>query len=325
VAHRPGFAEALASSIRELRASGVEPVSLGALGVRGSDLGALLAEYRIQLASAKLADATDVFTIAAESAKAESIGISALPLLLLDVPITSWAERQFIAAWMGNKRDVFATVVHGDSRTMSALLDLGAEHSTGAARTSTSLDRLQSFVFGSALESSYPEDGMVQYFSAPGEGRECIEIARRIHEAAATGTPFDQVAIALRSPQTYAPLLEAALERAGIPAYFARGTRRPDASGRALLALLLCAEERLSAKRFAEYLSLGQVPSVEDNGAPPIGRDIWVGANDEMLPGNLIPADEQVPPEPPPDRAEEQDPLVAGTLPLLFATSSPVR
>src|SRR5690348_10723102 len=99
---------------------------------------------------------------------------------------------------------------------------------------------------------------MVQFFSAPGEGRECVEIARRIHEAARAGTRFDQIAIALRSPQTYAPLLEAALERAGIAAYFARGTRRPDASGRALLALLLCAEEGLSAQRFAEYLSLGQ-------------------------------------------------------------------
>ena len=45
-----------------------------------------------------------------------------------------------------------------------------------------------------------------------------------------------------------------------IPAWFERGTRRPDPAGRAFLALLACAEEHLSARRFAEYLSLGQVP-----------------------------------------------------------------
>ena len=44
------------------------------------------------------------------------------------------------------------------------------------------------------------------------------------------------------------------------PAWFDRGTRRPDPSGRAFLALLACADEDLSARRFAEYLSLGQVP-----------------------------------------------------------------
>ncbi|HYL58256.1 MAG TPA: PD-(D/E)XK nuclease family protein, partial [Candidatus Acidoferrales bacterium] len=37
-------------------------------------------------------------------------------------------------------------------------------------------------------------------------------------------------------------------------------TRRPEPGGRALLALLACAAENLSARRFAEYLSLAQVP-----------------------------------------------------------------
>src|SRR5207244_1581173 len=47
---------------------------------------------------------------------------------------------------------------------------------------------------------------------------------------------------------------------AGVPAFFNRGTRRPDPSGRAFAALLSCACEKLSARRFDEYLSLGQVP-----------------------------------------------------------------
>src|SRR6202034_4098267 len=58
----------------------------------------------------------------------------------------------------------------------------------------------------------------------------------------------------------YAPYLEEALDRAGVRAYFARGASRPEPGGRALLALLACAPENLSARRFAQYLSLAQVP-----------------------------------------------------------------
>src|SRR5262249_49970196 len=90
--------------------------------------------------------------------------------------------------------------------------------------------------------------------------------ARRILREARRGVPFDRMAIALRAPQHYAGLLEHALERAGVPVYFDRGTRRPHPAGRAFLALIACALENLSASRFAEYLSLGQVP---DRSAPP--------------------------------------------------------
>ena len=35
--------------------------------------------------------------------------------------------------------------------------------------------------------------------SAPGESRECVEIARRIHAAARGGIPFDRIAVRTRS------------------------------------------------------------------------------------------------------------------------------
>ena len=76
--------------------------------------------------------------------------------------------------------------------------------------------------------------------------------------------PFDAMAILMRKPAHYQQVIEEALRRARIPAYFTRGTRRPDAAGRAFLALLHCAHEGLPASRFAEYLSLGQVPERED-------------------------------------------------------------
>src|SRR5207244_6244100 len=100
-------------------------------------------------------------------------------------------------------------------------------------------------------------------FSAPGEGRESIEIVRRMLDEAQQGVHFDEMAVFLRTPAHYLGLLEHACRRGGVPAYFDRGIRRPDPAGRAFIALLSCAVDGLSAKRFDEYLSLGQVPQFE--------------------------------------------------------------
>ena len=100
-------------------------------------------------------------------------------------------------------------------------------------------------------------DGALELFSAPGEARESVEIARRILGDARRGVPLDEMAMLVRSPHSYFGLLEHALRRAGVSAWFDRGTRRPHPAGRAFLAVLACAAEQLSASRFAEYLSLG--------------------------------------------------------------------
>jgi ATP-dependent helicase/nuclease subunit B len=316
VADKPGFSVALSSTIRELRASAIEPGHLTTLGTRGRDLSKLMADYLSRLAAAGLADAADLFAIAAEHIQDSITGLFSLPIVLADVAIVAKAEERFVAALASKSPDVLVTVVEGDARTIAALRRLGGEWSTAAKHEATSLERLQSFVFGSTPALSYSQDGLVEFFSAPGEGRECIEIARCIQQEAREGLSFDEIAIALRSPQTYTALLESALERGGIPAYFARGTRRPDASGRALLALLLCAEERLSAKRFAEYLSLGQVPSLDVTGAPPTARDLWVGANDDtMVAASAEESNREPLPDLPPSKtAEETNPQVSGML-----------
>ena len=86
----------------------------------------------------------------------------------------------------------------------------------------------------------------------------------------------------MRSPQHYVGVLEHALARAKVPSYFDRGIRRPHPAGRAFLAMLGCAAEDFSAKRFAEYLSLAQVPSLgaKENAK---ATDSWVPSNDETL------------------------------------------
>src|ERR671924_583483 len=99
------------------------------------------------------------------------------------------------------------------------------------------------------------------------------------------GVRFDEIAIVIRSTQQYVGLLEHALARAGVPAYFDRGTRRPDPAGRAFLAILSCATENFSAKRFAEYLSLAQVPSLDDSGRAPMtsSHSTWVASRDDVF------------------------------------------
>ncbi|MFT3706579.1 MAG: PD-(D/E)XK nuclease family protein [Archangium sp.] len=105
-------------------------------------------------------------------------------------------------------------------------------------------------------------------------------------EFARSGVPFDRMAVFLRSPGAYRAGLEDAFRRAQIPAWFSSGLPHPDPSGRALLSLLQCAEEQLSARRFSEYLSLAQVPQLEPNGAPPAATDTFVrpDASESMLP-----------------------------------------
>jgi CRISPR/Cas system-associated exonuclease Cas4 (RecB family) len=130
------------------------------------------------------------------------------------------------------------------------------------ADQSTDLFHLRRHVFSREQPPTRVRAGDVRIFSAPGEGREAVEIVRRILDEAERGVPFDEMAVFLRTPQHYLGLLEHACARAGVPAYFDRGVRRPDPAGRAFIALLSCAVEGLSARRFDEYLSLGQVPAV---------------------------------------------------------------
>lgn len=117
-------------------------------------------------------------------------------------------------------------------------------------------------------------ESSVGFATSPGESRECVEVARAILSAAQSGVAFDRIAIAVRAVENYRAVLEEALGRARIPAHFADGVRRPAPEGRAFNALLACAAEGLSARSFAEYLSIGVMPgpsqSAPDSPAIPL-------------------------------------------------------
>ena len=303
VARCPGFGRTLAATLSDLRAAGVGAAQLAGSTPPLPELGVLLAAYEAELESAHLADRTALLRCAIDAIGPDDADpIVALPLLLLDVPIESRIEREFAGALCNAAPRVLVTMPAGDRGARTALdVALRTEswrppqttpattarrppERTTTARPESSLARLQRYLFNETEEPpTGSADDTVRIFSAPGEGRETVEIARWILAAARAGTLFDDMVVLLRSPASYTALLETAFRRAGVPAYFARGTRRPNPSGRAFLALLACASDGLSAKRFAEYLSFGQVPQLPPDGAPPTDRTVWTGPRDEAL------------------------------------------
>jgi CRISPR/Cas system-associated exonuclease Cas4 (RecB family) len=322
VARFPGFPRALASTLAELRAAGETAGELSGLSPAGADVGELLARFEKAREVAGLADRAALYDLARAALSSEPAPLAGLPIVLLDVPILSRVEQAFVGALLARAPAALVTVPAGDERTLRALAELGvtpapaggAETERGTSENS-GLFRLREYLFSQTAPSLPPSTDDAVFFSAPGEGREAVEIARRVLEEAREGTPFDRIGILLRAPQVYAGLLATALTRASVPAYFTRGARRPDPAGRALLVLLDCALEKLSARRFAEYLSLGQVPRLDADGAPPPRREVWVAADDEVL----SPSATGEPADPPPgeqDGAPDSDatPVLEGSL-----------
>jgi hypothetical protein len=283
IAGTPGFSRALASTIRELRLAGVLPPVLGGLTDPGPDLSALLREFGEQLDRGGIADRAATIELAIAAITRRASALSSFPILLLDVALETAAEQRLIATLAGSSRALFATVPAGDVRTLACLRDVDPDAAVDDApdREESTLGRLRTFLFAGEPPDC-PADGLVSLFSAPGEAREAVEIARLVLEEARRGVPFDRIAILLRAPELYSSPLETALQRANIPAMFTRGTKRPDPAGRAFLALLACRAEEYSASRFAEYLSLGQVP---DDSRPrrPSPPARWVPPDDEAF------------------------------------------
>ncbi len=346
VADTPGFARALASTLTELRLEGVNSGRLAATGAPGKDLARLLACYQALLETRSLADLAVVFRLAADVAHHSTHRLLGLPALFLDVSVDSASERALVAALAYRSPAVFATALAEDEegiRTLEEILGVKAERLSVAAVSDrraavgtpplqkpagahraplqdsdeNSLERLRRYLFSPAIAPQERLDPSVEFFSAPGEGLECVEIARRMHFSAQAGVAFDQMAILLRHPEGYLPLVEDALRRAEIPAYFTKGTIRPDPSGRAFLALLDCAAESLSASKFSEYLSLGQLPTVDESGAPRKPTGIWVAPEDELQSTLKAPppeVSEKTRGEPGADLETNESPVIDGTL-----------
>ncbi|MGA7314346.1 MAG: PD-(D/E)XK nuclease family protein [Silvibacterium sp.] len=303
----PGFARATAATVAALRAAGIAPERLEELEESGADHAALLECFQEQIKEVSVADRTILFQAAIEEIRA-GVSLCQHPLLFVDVPIHSPIERGFLIELAVAAKEVLFTCPAADVRTLDNLnMVTGAkENAVTPAIGDSSLARLGFYLFSEKIPPEGKPDDEVVFFSAPGEERESVEIARRILSEAEKGVPFERMTVLLRAPETYGSLMEAALRRAGIPAYFARGNRRPDPSGRALLALLACASEGLSAHRFAEYLSFAQVPSLAGDGTPSDSKVGFVPPQDDAL-GSGVP--DFVPPILNPSQEEDREQL----------------
>ncbi len=261
VSEGPTFPRAAAAVIAELRLAQVGPEALATVD---PGLAALAAGYAQALEKAGLVDRAGV--VARAAARAAEPGfrhpLLDLPTLIVDVPLPSESETALVAAVARRAPAVLMTAPTGDAASLARLRQRVPleEVSDEGAGPATSLERLQAHLFEDRAPEPAGLDDDVVVLSAPGESRECVEVVRRLLGHARAGVPFDRMAILLRSVAEYRPHLEEALHRAGVPAWFAQGATRPDPAGRAFLALLACRAEGFSAARFAEYLSLGEVP-----------------------------------------------------------------
>jgi len=261
VAGFPGFPRALTDTFEELRLNGVDLGCLRTCGPSGADLALLLAAYERELAARGFADHATRVAMACAAVAKQNHPLAGMAVVVVDVAPRPRAERDLLKGVLRWARE-------------RLVLRLGE----GEPTTATSLQSLERYLFSADAVPLREPDGSVEIVSSSGEALESVEIARSISAAAGQGCSFDEIAILLRSPGRHQPLVLEALRRAGIPAHCTRGSSRPHVAGRSFLALLHCAGEGLSASRFAEYLSLGQLPEDEEPRTPAVWERLLVDA-----------------------------------------------
>ncbi len=318
VSGMPGFSRALASTLQDLRLAQARGDRLAQCSRGGPDLAVLLELYTQELQAHALADRATMLALAAGALAGESPW-AGLPVVLLDVPPRSRAEFRFFGSLIGRSPATLALVLSGDEPGMEAfraLLKVAAPTPprNGGEAGGAALGRIRSSLFAAGEVAGGPMDPGFRLFSAVGEGHECVEIARSLLEEAKRGTAFDRMAVLLRNPEAYQSQMEEALTRAGIPGYFSRGISRPDPAGRALLTLLECAEEGLTASRFAEYLSLGQVPRGHPSPDRIEQQPPWAGPGEDLEVSFKSGGDAPAAAEGDPDPEDDRSPVIAGTL-----------
>ncbi|MGE0453999.1 MAG: PD-(D/E)XK nuclease family protein [Vicinamibacteria bacterium] len=220
-----GFAPAALRTLRDLDAAGVAPEALGALAPTSA------APERLQLL-ARLARGLR-----------ERLAQARL------VPRAALFRRAAEAA--GEQKDVSAVVVtplDDPSPAITAFLAGLAKH--------CDVRRL------AAPDGEPPALKQMKVLAASGEHLEAVEIARLILEAIDDdpGLGYGDVAVLMRNAGPAAAALDAAFERAGIPALFLEGTPRVDAAARALSLLLDLLDRDFERARVMEFLTTAQAP-----------------------------------------------------------------
>ena len=174
-------------------------------------LARLLERYQAELEERSLVDLPGLLALATDAATEGAHPWAGLPLASLDADLESRAHREFFKSLAARAPEVLEA-------------ELGPEAPCRSGDLPHTLEHLREYLFAQEPKRFTKNDGRFEFFSAPGEGLEAVEIARRIIRLAREGVAFDQVAILLRNPDRYQPMIEDALRRAQIPAWFSRGS-----------------------------------------------------------------------------------------------------
>src|SRR5262249_16263723 len=156
-------------------------------------------------------DWAGLLTIATDAVMGEGFThrLIGLPTILLDVPVTSEAELDLLRAVGPRIPDLLFLTPVADERTFARVqaalpmevinLDEAEPDAASANVAVGALARLQRHLFKETSDpAELADDDEVVISSAPGEERECVEVARRVLALARQGVPFDEIAVLLR-------------------------------------------------------------------------------------------------------------------------------
>src|SRR6185295_9670253 len=184
---------ALARTVQELRQARVEAAAVGGLPLAGRDLQDLLARVESCFEQAAAADRAQMVGVAARALRDAP---PADVVVLLDLPLDSAIDRELVDAVVAGAESTLATVPRGEPshHAIEHLKARGGVVEEIASGGSDDLASLRRYLFNTDEEPPARSlDGSLTFFSAPGEGRECIEIARRILKEARGGVRFDEM------------------------------------------------------------------------------------------------------------------------------------
>ena len=190
VSQTPGFPKALARTLLDLRLAAVASGDLARLPRSGTDLAALLDRVEVLLNEAGASDRASLFETATKALGSPVTGWPPMPLLLLDVPFESEIEAQFLWALVQQSPQVMITVPAGDTSAVSQLKKRDVHLQIIDETEQNDLTQLARYLFSKEPPPERARTGELVWFSAPGEGRECVEIARRILKEADARRPL---------------------------------------------------------------------------------------------------------------------------------------
>ena len=159
--------------------------------------------------------------------------------------------------------------------------------------------------FSASAPPARARAGDVRLFSAPGEGREAVEIVRRILDEAEAGVPFDEMAVFLRTPQHYLGLLEHACARGRRSRLFRSRNPAPGSCG-ARVHRAAVVRGRRPVGQAVRRISVARPGAAVAEAAASARRAESSRRVDELF---AQPDDEAVEPESPEEIAGDQEPV----------------